>query len=157
MIAPASWKLFMLELGLQSGPQWLATFFLKTPKETQTPQVLKKDIFCSSTARMSPFILFSLPRCQGSLHRDTENPIPDGGRHAGCIWGAAFIKKDRLRNQASLMYLRSDAAKEYENKYCRTFSAKKESVIRLQNDVVLKQMDCLIESNWSLWIRFPAC
>ena len=53
-----------------------------------------------------------------------------------------LIKKEQSSNQASLVYLRNDGAKDYKRKYCKTFYAKMESVMRLPKDTALNQMDC---------------
>jgi len=68
-----------------------------------------------------------------------------------------LIKKKQSRTQASLVYLRNDGTKDYETKYCKTFYAKRKSVMRLPKDTVLNRMDWPRDSTSPSWTRFAVC
>ena len=68
-----------------------------------------------------------------------------------------LIKKEQHRTQASLVYLRNDGTKDYETKYCKTFYAKRQSVITFPKDTVLNQTDWPRDSTSPSLTRFAAC
>jgi hypothetical protein len=63
------------------------------------------------------------------------------------------ITKEQRRTQASLICLRNDRARTTKPKYCNTFYAKKESVMRLSKDIYLNQVDKLRDSTSPSWTK----
>jgi len=68
-----------------------------------------------------------------------------------------LIKKEQHRTQASLVYLRSDGAKDYKTKVMQDLYAKRKSVVMLPKDTALNQMDWPRDSTSPSWTRFAAC